>query len=80
MLLKDIVQEYLEKHGFTAVVNPELNCGCTKDNLFPCKHPSDGCQAGYYNFCDDCQHPCVENPEASDLETCFSLPDTRQEG
>lgn len=34
--VEEIVLKYLKKNGFDGLFNPNLDCGCEKDDLFAC--------------------------------------------
>jgi hypothetical protein len=34
--IHEIVREYLEREGYDGLANPDLECGCFLDDLFPC--------------------------------------------
>lgn len=42
--LKSIIQSEIEKHNANGLCNPYLECGCGKDNLFPCEMPELDCE------------------------------------
>lgn len=39
----DIVLEGIDKYGADGLVNPDMECGCSKDDLAPCGYPEGGC-------------------------------------
>jgi len=45
MTVHEIVKEYLETNGFDGLCNDE--CGCSKNDLFPCDDACLGCIAAY---------------------------------
>jgi len=47
MNVKKIVKKYLKENGYYGLYNLEGECGCTKDDLFPCESCPDECEAGY---------------------------------
>lgn len=84
--LGDIVKEYLDTHGFDGLYSSG-ECGCYKDNLFPCESPQADCAAGYRTECDCGDHdyhisptafvyPCghVWPTEDAECLTCDALP------
>ena len=42
-----IIKAYLLENGFTGLCNPDLECGCGLEDLFPCSEVLRDCQAGY---------------------------------
>lgn len=46
MNVRDIVIEYLKKHGYDGLTNDE-ECGCGIDDLFPCEACPDRCEPAY---------------------------------
>ncbi len=52
MTLKQIVKKYLEENNFAGLCSGE--CGCSKDDLFPCGEPGNDCKAALFKPCDDC--------------------------
>ena len=53
MRLKEIIQEYLTKHGYDGLYNAECECACENDDLFPCDGNISNCYPGYYIPKDD---------------------------
>ena len=48
MNVKKITLEYLEKNGFDGLCNPDIECGCFKEDLMPCGWAGiEQCQPGY---------------------------------
>lgn len=47
MDLRDLTKSALEAGGFEGLWNPDIECGCDKDDLFPCDTPGVSCEAGY---------------------------------
>ncbi len=45
--VREIVQEWLEDHGYDGLVADGGVCGCLTDNLIPCDEPCETCIAGY---------------------------------
>ncbi len=62
MTVGEIIKKYLDDNGYDGLCGDE--CGCSKDNLFPCGMASLDCVPGYK--C-ECNHECKN--EYSD---CFS--------
>jgi hypothetical protein len=50
MKIKEIIKKYLEENGYDGLYNDE--CGCSKDDLFPCDFSPDFCEPGYKCHCD----------------------------
>lgn len=50
MTLKEIVKQYLDDNGFDGLCGDD--CGCSKDDLFPCGEIQDECNAAYRCNCD----------------------------
>lgn len=50
-----IIAEWLVEHKFDGLCNPENECGCTLDDLFPCAPDARiDCQPGYARECAVC--------------------------
>ena len=47
MTLHNIVKTWLKDNGYTGLVLPCLECGCSLDNFMPCGEPGEHCKAGY---------------------------------
>jgi hypothetical protein len=46
--LEEVVREYLQANGYDGLCYPDLECGCAKDDLFPCGEPDyDECKPAY---------------------------------
>lgn len=72
MTLKQIIQKYLEENNFAGLCSGE--CGCSKDDLFPCGEPIDDCQAALWMPCCDCDTPDdCQCPEGAP-DGCFIVP------
>lgn len=56
--VNQIVREYMERNGYTALCNPGAECGCWGE-LVPCDSYSMGCYVGYHNDCPTCKNPCT---------------------
>lgn len=56
MNLKELTIKYLEENNCDGLCNCEENnnCGCGKEDLFPCSYPSELCRVAKYCWCDDC--------------------------
>jgi hypothetical protein len=50
--LKEMVKQYLEQNFYDGLASNE--CGCSKDNLFPCGEPKEDCKAAYLVNCCNC--------------------------
>ena len=48
MMLKSIAKQWLEKNGMDGLCNED--CGCKLDDLMPCVHPRDTCEAGNIRY------------------------------
>lgn len=50
MNVEEIIEKYLRDNGFTALCDPENECGCIVESLMPCIEacPNQGCVPGYY--------------------------------
>lgn len=54
MEVYDIIKEYLEKNGYTALCGDD--CGCSLDDFMPCGGDNCmSCTAGYKNDCIKCE-------------------------
>ena len=72
MTVKEIIVNYLKKHGYDGLVNVDIECGCDIEDLDCCDNfHLDDCQPAYQNKynakrCKDCdnQYDCklFENP------------------
>jgi hypothetical protein len=47
MELREIVESWLEEHGYDGLVYSDIECGCCLGDLMPCGSPGIGCEAGY---------------------------------
>ena len=70
MIVRDIVEQYLRKHGYDGLVSPGAECGCDLDHLFACNVVCLSCLAGYKgasgdNDCDWAIYATREDAEAS---------------
>jgi len=45
--LRAILKEYLEKNEYEGLVNVDLECGCSLEDLMPCDAPCVNCEAGH---------------------------------
>ena len=56
MTVKEMLEDYLQAHGYGGLVCQEIPCGCVLGDLEPCGDCmcSDVCEAGYVHNCDDC--------------------------
>ncbi len=45
MNIKEIIAKYLEDNGYDGLCCED--CGCQKDDLFPCDNPGEDCVPGY---------------------------------
>lgn len=61
MNVAEIVKKYLDDNGFDGLAGDD--CGCSKDDLFPCDCHFGDCEPAY--VC-DCEHDCGE------YSVCFS--------
>ena len=54
MTVVEIVREYMQKNGYTALVGD--GCGCEIDDLMPCGDEPwmPYCEVGYRNHCETC--------------------------
>lgn len=48
-----IIYKYLSEHGYDGLCNPDLECGCGKEDLAPCSELSCECSVAYR-----CDSPC----------------------
>lgn len=49
MTVKEIIKKHLDDNGFDGLYADE--CGCSKDDLFPCESTPENCQPGYKQPC-----------------------------
>ena len=56
MTVRDIVRDYLRKHGYDGLYNDAGDCACLIDDLMPCTACEgayvDDCEPGYKTPCD----------------------------
>ncbi len=45
MNIKEIIEKHLDDNGFEGLCCED--CGCKKDDLFPCGGPGEECEPGY---------------------------------
>jgi len=45
--VKEIVEQYLEAHGFDGLYDDDADCGCFLGDLMPCDCCLCNCQGGY---------------------------------
>lgn len=57
-----IVREWLRRNGAAGLVNTDLECACTLDNLYPCGEPNIDCTAGVLTDRDGCGNCSDESP------------------
>lgn len=57
MRIADIVNEYLQKHGYDGLYSTDDDCGCELADLFPCTGMTPECEPGYKQPC-DCGEGC----------------------
>ena len=57
-MMQQILRRYLQEHGFDGLQNPDGDCACRLDDLFPCDEPGFQCMAGYELPC-DCGKGCT---------------------
>lgn len=43
----EIVAAHLVEQGFDGLVNPDIECGCLRDDLAPCGNIGHDCEPGY---------------------------------
>ena len=85
MNVREIIKEYLLKHGFTGLCSEE--CGCEISDLFPClvwATSMDYCVPGYRVDCDDedCEYYHCEGWHVTPqlCVECSNRPATKQCG
>lgn len=67
MTVKEIVEDYLKKHGYDGLYQEDLECACLIEDLFPCETVGD-CLPGYKGPCDcgdDCRFHIYGSKEAA---------------
>jgi len=47
MTVKQIIEEYLQEHGYDGLCCPEIECGCGFDDLIPCGEECEMCEPAY---------------------------------
>ena len=53
MTVKQIIKAYLEDHKFDGLTSRSTDCGCSKDDLFPCEDNFEKCEPAYCAPTDD---------------------------
>lgn len=55
-----MIKEWLIKHSYDGLFNPDFDCACKLDDLMPCLEPNiHSCCAGYIDKC-NCGDRCEE--------------------
>ncbi len=60
MNAREFMKKYLEENGYDGLCQSEVDCGCGKDDLFPCGVIEWMCKPAYIRYCKDCD---MENCE-----------------
>ena len=47
MTLRELIIQTMNEKGFDGLVNALEECGCEKDDLFPCDNMQPNCELGY---------------------------------
>lgn len=68
--VKEILEGWLEEHGFDGLFAPNEECGCHRGDLLPCEGSWDGCSPGYLVRCEDCAEE--ETCEGAERRTGYS--------
>ncbi len=74
--ITDALIEYMKKHEYTSLCNPELDCGCGIDDLAPCGEPDiNYCEFGYTKECnpDECLGDCEYKADMRKGDSCYTL-------
>jgi len=80
MNVREIVKAYLEANGFDGLYNPNIVCGCMRDDLIPCDFENGNCEAGYKQTCENCNpEDCEEAQYPHEDKTYFCIGPKRQE-
>ena len=45
--VKEIIVKFLDDNGFDGLVNGDIECGCSKLELAPCRSDCMGCEPAY---------------------------------
>lgn len=53
MRVIEITRAYLVANGFDGLVQPDAECGCLVDSLYPCESCGSECEPGYRGVCKD---------------------------
>lgn len=77
MNIKNAIIEYMKEHNYTAIVNPEIPCGCGADDFMPCGVENchiEECQLGYTvkKNCKVCDNPTCEGRD-DEMPECYTL-------
>lgn len=72
MNLKQIVQKYLDENNYAGLCSGE--CGCSKDDLFPCGEPHPDCQAAVWMPCYDCDRNPGDCYGDGGFDGCYIVP------
>jgi len=52
----EIVKEYMQANGYTALLSDDGECGCSLDTMFMCSVVGvEKCQLGYWHSCGKCR-------------------------
>ena len=54
--IERMTREYLAAHGYQGLYNSNGGCGCSFEDLFACREPSESCVAAYKYECGKCKH------------------------
>jgi hypothetical protein len=76
--MREIVVLYMKRNGFTALCNPDLDCGCTLDDFIPCGNDMcnlDDCKVAYHKKCtpDACNNTECENKTDGVHGPCITM-------
>lgn len=47
MTIGELILTYCNENGYDGLCHGELECGCAKDDLFPCGEAFEDCEFGY---------------------------------
>jgi len=68
MVVREIIAEWLQEHGYDGLFNTESECACLIEDFFECGYAAPDCEAGYMTKCDCGEHDyhISPNKETSD--------------
>ena len=70
MTVKEIIEKFLDEHGYDGLYNENGECACKRDDLMPCRH-----------YCGDGQESCCVGylQPITDTDTYFKIGEEKPE-